>query len=54
MENIGIVGDSGFYRNKLKKAERITATTTDLGNCLNGKLFFVFVMIWQIRRMGLI
>jgi hypothetical protein len=38
MENIGIVGDSGFYRNKLKKAERITATTTDLGIGLNGMM----------------
>ena len=34
--------------------EPVTATTTDLGIWLNGKIGFVFGMIWQIRKLGLI
>ena len=37
-----------------RKELPITHATSNLGIWLNGKIGFVFVMIWQIRRMGLI
>jgi len=39
---------------KIYKGDRTTHATSNLGIWLNGKIGFVFGMIWQIRRMGLI